>query len=80
MFRHFLILCLFSVAMHQLVGHVSLEDGGTVWASLDEDGELVFENTASFPYTAMHQESKVKKEVPANPGQDKVLHGRIRLI
>jgi hypothetical protein len=79
MFRLFLILCLLRATMHQPVGpHVSLEDGGTVWATLEEDGELAFEN--SFPNTAMNQESQVKKDVSVNLGQDQFLHSRIRII
>jgi hypothetical protein len=58
--------------MYQLVGHVSLEDCETVGASLDEDGHLALESH--------HQESQVKKEVAANPGQDKVHPGWIRVL
>ena len=46
MFRHFLILCLFSVAIHQLNGQVRMEEDGSVKDSWDGDADLIFPNTA----------------------------------
>ena len=42
MFRNFLIFCLFSLAMQQLNGQLSLEDDGSVEASRDGDADLTF--------------------------------------
>ena len=73
MFRHFLILCLFSVTMQRPVEHVSLEDGATVRAGLEEDGELAIENTASLNLN-------IKMEVTSNLEEDKVPPGWIRVL